>query len=231
MKRIKLYKYSQKLSDEKRPAFLLGVTSSFLITVIGIAYFLVVVALMISGQMKLPPPEQVQNFAAIVSILAAPLIVIFCASIHYLVPKRKKVLSILGLSFSLIFTAFVCMNRFIQLSIVRLSTLEGNTEGLSRFLPYDSRSAMFALELIGWGAFLGLAMLFIAFAVKSKGIGKFVKYTFITYAVLGITSTIAFVVNSPLSVIGFIAWGLILYIGTGLCALSLYKYDEYWDEQ
>lgn len=230
MKRLDIYLYSQKISDEMRPAFILGITSSFLVTVIGFAYFIVVLAMFIGGHMTLPPPEPIQNFAAIVSLIAAPLIVILCASIHYLVNRNKKIFSFLAVAFSLVFTTFVCMNRLIQLSIVRLSTMEGNTEGLSRFLPYNPRSAMFALEITGWGAFLGLALLFLAFAFKNQGISKLTRYTFMVYAFLGIVSSFAFIIDSPLSIIGFVAWGLILYLGTGFCTISLYKFDKNWHE-
>ena len=219
-----------KVPSEKRPAFLLGMISSLAITLLGSAYFFVMLIMFMKGKMTLPPTEEIQNFAAIVSIISAPLIIILCSSIHCLTAARRKVYSLLGIAFSIVFTAFVCMNRFIQLSVVRLSLLEGNMEGLSRFLPYEPRSAMFALEMTGWGAFLGLALLFMAFTVKNKGLGKYIRYTFLLYSLLGIASAIAFVADSPLSVIGFAAWGLILYIGTGLCAISFIKFDRYWDE-
>lgn len=219
-----------KVPIEKRPAFMLGMVSSLLITVVGLAYFIVMLIMFMNGMMTLPPAEKIQNFAAIVSIISAPLIIILCSSIHYLTPTRRKVFSLLGIAFSLIFAAFVCMNRFIQLSIVRLSILEGNMEGIYRFLPYEPRSAMFVMEMIGWGVFLGLALLFLAFTVKNKGLGKSIRYTFLLYGFLGMTSAISFIVDSPLSIIGFAAWGLILYIGTGLTAISFIKFDKYWDE-
>ncbi len=225
-----LFKLPLKTTGEKRPAYFLGILSSFLLTIIGILYFIVILVNLINGLMTLPPSEQIQNFAAIVSIIIAPLIIILCASIHDLTMKNKKVFSLLGIEFSVLFATFVCINCFIQLSTVRLSLLEGNIEGLSRFLPYDPRSAMFALEMVGWGAFLGLALLFMAFTVKNTGVCKMIKYTFLLYAFLGITSTIAFLVDSPLSTIGFVAWGLILYIGTGLLTITFIKYDKYWYE-
>ena len=219
-----------KVSSEKRPAFLLGLLSALLITIVGSAYFIFMLIMLMNGKMTLPPAVEIQNFAAVVSIISAPLMIILCSSIHCLAPVRRRVFSLLGIAFSTIFAAFVCMNRLIQLSIVRLSILEGNMEGLSRFLPYEPRSAMFALEMTGWGAFLGFALLFMAFTIKNKGLGKYIRYSFLLYSLLGIASTIAFIVDSPLSVIGFAAWGLILYIGTGLCAISFTKFDRYWDE-
>ncbi|HYF95269.1 MAG TPA: hypothetical protein VD969_23910 [Symbiobacteriaceae bacterium] len=44
------------------------------------------------------------------------------------------------------------------------------------------------------------------------------RWTFLLYAVLGIGSTVACVVDSPLSAMGFLAWGVLLPTGTGLLA-------------
>lgn len=81
-------------------------------------------------------------------------------------------------------------------------------------MPYGARSAMLSLELAGWGFFLSLALLSTAFAFSRQGVAGKVRLSFLSYAVLGLASNIAFVADSPLSAIGFVAWGVILPIGT-----------------
>ena len=225
---------NQTLSDEisgenqKLIPARLGFWSSLILTVLGGVYLVVMLLSVLFGQISLPPSESLQLFAAIETIIMAPLIIMLLTSVHYLVPKSKKVLSHCGLMFACVFAAMVSINRFVQLGVVRLSILGGDTEGLKRFLPYEPRSAMFALEQVGWGFFLGLALLFISLALSSKGFQKRVRYTFMLYSVLAIVSVVAYVVNSPIAAIGFVAWGLILYIGTALLTISFKNYEKHW---
>jgi hypothetical protein len=218
------------LPAEKRPAYQLALWTSILITVLGILYSAVIAILAFNGGMTFPPAEPVQLFGGVTTILAALLLPVLFGSLHFLVPENKKIYTLLTISFGLVFTVFVSINRFIQVSIVRLSTLEGNTDGLARFLPYDGHSAMFALEMIGWGVFLSLALFFLGLALDRKGILKKTRWLLFLYTLLGTVSAVCFILNNPLSVIGFAAWGFVLYIATGLLAFSLIKYDKNWAE-
>ncbi|HYG60891.1 MAG TPA: hypothetical protein VD902_22665 [Symbiobacteriaceae bacterium] len=193
-----------------------GYWSAWLATVAGVAYAVVVGYLVITGKFTLPPPETVQLFAALVTIGSGPLLVAALVSVHYAVPARVKVLSLLGVVFATIFTVMVSINRFVQLAVVRVGASHGNTVGLERFMPYEPGSVMLALEMVGWGFFLGLALLFTGLALSRRGLERLVRLTFLVYALLGIGSTVAFVADSPLSSIGFVAWGLVLPVGTGL---------------
>lgn len=222
--------YAGRLPEDHRAARMLAIISTFLITFIGIVYFIFMLILMAGGGMVMPPADYVQTFGGIVTLLSAVLLPIMFTSVHRMVPPRRKVFSSIALAFCIVFAVLVGINRFVQLSVVRLSILEGNTEGLARFLPYDGRSALFALEMAGWGLFLSLAAFFLAFALGKKGLNTATRWTFLVYFVLGTVSAIAFMIGSPLSVIGFAAWGLVLYIGTLLLMLSLIKYDKYWAE-
>jgi hypothetical protein len=141
------------------------------------------------------------------------------AALHHTVPAGRRLFSLLGVVFSSAFMVMVSINRFVQLGVVRLSVLHGDTKGLERFLPYGTRSAMLTLEMVGWGFFLGLAFLSAAFALPSKGLEAYLRWTFLLYAVLGLISTIAYVADSPLSVVGFIAWGVVLPFAAALLAV------------
>ena len=200
-----------------------GFWSSLFVTALGASYFVVILATLLTGNLKLPPPEFVQIYAAIMDLLLCPALVMVIASVFFIVPKEKKIFAKIGLIFASIFTAMVTTNRFIQISVVRLSVKEGDLEGLQRFLPYDSRSVMFALEIFGFGFFLSLTLFFAAVALPSVKLLRKVKVAFFVYALLGMICIVGYVLNRLIVNIGFVAWGLVLYIGTAFLARYFYK--------
>lgn len=211
-------------SSKKKLSLVLGFYSSLVITILGVIYFAVILILFITGKNTIPPSEPIQLFGAIETILMAPLLIIIFTSIHYIVSEDKKILSHLGIVFCSIFAVMVSINRFVQLIVVRLSAIAGDMEGLKRFYPYQPDSAMFALEMVGWGVFLSLALLLIAFVFSSKGLQRYIRISFFIYAILGIIGSIGLIINSPFSAIGFVAWGFILPVGTALLTVFFYKY-------
>jgi hypothetical protein len=42
------------------------------------------------------------------------------------------------------------------------------------------------------------------------------RWPMVSYGVLGLTSAILYLIGSPLAAIGFVAWGLIVFVITGL---------------
>lgn len=216
------------LPEGMRPARRLAIISSFLITVLGLAYFIGLVFFAAGGKMTFPPPDGVQLFGGITSAVAVLLMPVLFVSLHCLVPAKAKVYSLLAVVFCTLFSVFVGINRFVQLSVVRVSLQAGDAGDLRRFLPYDGRSVLFALEMTGWGIMLGFAAFFLAMALGRKKLQGAARITFFVYAALALASGVFFLLNSPLSVIGFAAWGFVLYIGAGLLFFSLINYDKYW---
>jgi hypothetical protein len=194
----------------------LGFWSALLTTLGGILYFLVLVAAMASGAFTFPPPEWVQMFGGVSSLVLPPLLILLMACIHSITPSEKKVLSQSSLVFTVLFAAVVSINRFTQLGVVRQSLAAGNVNGIEWFLAYGDHSIMFGLELLGWGWFLGLAMLCAAPLFSTGKLEHWLRGLMLLYSALGLTSAVAFLLASPLSVIGFAAWGLVLFIITGL---------------
>lgn len=209
--------------NDSTAAARLGFWSALTLTVAGAAYLIVIGLLAVTGRFTLPLPEAVELFAAWDTITAGPLLLASLVAVHYSVPAHRRPFSQLGVLFATVFMVMVSINRFVQLTVVRPSMLEGNTAGLERFMPYAPRSAMLSLELVGWGFFLGLALLSAAFAFSGPGIAGKIRWTFLCYAVLGLASTMAFVADSPLSAIGFLAWGVVLPVGTALLTVWFHQ--------
>ena len=172
--------------------------------------------MLLTGNFTFPPSGGIQLFGGIISLLFCPLIVILIASLHSVTSPEKKVFSQISLGFTLLFAISVSINRFTQLGVVQQNLAAGPTERLNWFLPYGDRSVMLGLEMMGWGWFLGLALLAAAPVFSGGRLHRWIKWLMMVYGVLGITSSVGFLVASPISSIGFVAWGLILFIITGL---------------
>ncbi|HYF76626.1 MAG TPA: hypothetical protein VD973_05820 [Symbiobacteriaceae bacterium] len=214
------------MKESSKTAVTLGYWSALILTIAGAAYLIVISFLMATGRFTLPLPEAVELFAAWDTIAAGPLVVAALVAVHNLVPADRKPFSQLGVLFATVFMVMVSINRFVQLTVIRPSLLEGNTSGLERFMPYGPRSAMLSLELVGWGFFLGLGLLSAAFAFSREGVAGKVRWSFLCYAVVAWASTIAFVADSPLSAIGFVAWGVVLPIGTAFLTAWFHRMRE-----
>jgi hypothetical protein len=197
-------------------AYSVGFWSALINTVGGIVYFVVILAMVFTGQFTFPPSGSVQLFGGIISLILCPLLVIMMASLHSVTAPEKKVFSQISLGFTLLFAISVSINRFTQLGVVQQSIASATTVGLEWFLPYGNHSVMFGLEIMGWGWFLGLALLSAAPVFSGGRLQNWIKWLMVGYGVLGLISALGFLLASPISVIGFVAWGFILYIITGL---------------
>jgi hypothetical protein len=209
----------QKLEEDADLSGSLGFWAAIVATVASVLYFLVIVAAAITGQMTFPPPDWLQLFGAIISLLFCPVMVVVMACLHTITPADKQALSQISLAFTLLFATAVTINRFVQLGVVRQSLALGETEGITWFLAYGERSIMFALEILGWGWFLGLAMLFAAPLFTAPGYQRWLRWLLLLYGLLALVSAVAHLLASPLVAVGFVAWGFVLFLVTGLLAV------------
>jgi hypothetical protein len=202
--------------DRHNSAYRLGFWSALVTTIGGVIYFLVLLWAILTGEFTFPPSDSIQLFGGIASLFFCPLLVILIASLHTVTPPEKKVFSQISLGFTLLFALSVSINRFTQLGVVRQGLSTGTTEGIEWFLPYGERSIMLGLEFLGWGWFLGLALIFAAPLFSKEKYQIWLRWLSVAYGVLGIISAVAFLAANPLSAIGFVAWGLVLFVITAL---------------
>lgn len=208
--------HPSRAKETTNPAYALGFWSAVIATVMGVLYFLVIVGAMLTGQMTFPPPAWLQLFGGIISLLFCPVLIIMMACLHTITVAEKKGLSQISLAFTLLFALAVSINRFVQLGVVRQSMALGQTDGVEWFLAYGERSIMFALEMMGWSWFLGLAMIFAVPLFATHGYQRWLRLLLILYGGLALISAIAHLLASPLVALGFVAWGLILFLITAL---------------
>jgi hypothetical protein len=200
-------------------ALRLGFWSSLFTTLGGVIYFLVILGLILAGQFTFPPPDAVQLFGGITSLIIPPALIIVFASLHTVAPPGKKAFSQISLAFILLFTMAVSINRFTQLGVVRQSLAQGGAAGIDWFLPYGDHSVMLGLEMLGWDWFLGLGLIFAAPLFSGDRVQSWLRGLLLGDGVLCLVAAVGFLLGSPLSLIGFFAWGLVLFIITALMAV------------
>jgi hypothetical protein len=199
-------------------AYRLGFWSALIVSVIGAIYFVVIVGAMLTGQFTTPPPDWLQLFGAVVSLATCSILVVLMASLHAVTPPEKRVFSQIALGFTLLFAIAVTINRFTQLGVVQQSIAAGKVDGLNWFLPYGERSVMLGLEYLGWSWCLGLAFIFAAPLFSRGTLERWLRGLLLLYSVLALISAVGFLTGSLLSLLGFVAWGVVLIFVTALLA-------------
>ncbi len=219
--------FSFRLDVNQGPnwAYPLGFWSSAAATANGAIYFLVILVALLTGKFTMPPSGIVQVIGGILSLLICPLLVIVMASLHTVTPAPRQGFSLISLAFTLLFAISVSINRFSQLGVVQQSLALGNTSGIEWFLPYGEHSILLGLEFMGWGWFLGLALLAAAPLFSQGRLQIWLRGLLILYGAIGLVSAIAFLAGSSLAAIGFAGWGLVLVVITALLAVFFRRGD------
>ena len=193
---------------DRKNAKRFGVIASALGVVIELIYMLVLIIYFVREGFAFPPGPFVQLAAGIITFITAPVLVVLFTAIRFANDRRNKFLGTLGMNFIICFAATVCINRYVQLSIIQ-QNLPDIPSDLARFLPYSTGSVMLAIENLGWGLFSSLAAISVAPLFSTTRLNKAIRWLFIVYAIISFMSLIGFAVNSPIP-IGPIAWGPIL---------------------
>jgi hypothetical protein len=116
--------------------------------------------------------------------------VVFIAAIHAYAPINKKIFSQIGLLFGLIAAIILLVDYFIQFSVVPISLMNGETEGITLLTQYNPHGIFIALEELGY-LMMGLSFLFLAFVFATKSrLEMMVRRVFIAGFVLVVISLI-----------------------------------------
>ena len=156
----------------------------------------------------------IQPFATVVGFLLTLSFLVVMACIHFYASDEKKVFSLVGLSFAVIYATLISMNYFIQLTFVRQSTFD-----VSMFDMTNTHSMMWVIEVLGY-FFLGLSTLFAAPVFGSSKVERLVKWLFIANGILGILTPIGYALNLPIEVLlgGLIVWDIVMPLATASLA-------------
>lgn len=95
------------------------------------------------------------------SLLLGPAFVVLCAALHVVAPAERRVFTLAGLAFAIIYATLTGLVYFVQLTFVGPRLAAGDTGGIELllFVPYES--FLFAIDLLGY-SLMSLATLFAA---------------------------------------------------------------------
>jgi len=93
--------------------------------------------------------------------------VVFMVTNHYIVNSGKKLYTSLSLSFALISATVLLITYFIQFSVVPISVMKGESEGIALITQYNDHGLFIAMEELGYIT-MSVALFFLAFAFSKN---------------------------------------------------------------
>jgi len=169
-----------------------GLWSAVLTGICSTAYGIAVIAVLVySLLMQASSPAQswtgidaflatfqpIQMLPVIPSLFLAPAFTALMVSVHAFAQDEKKIWSLLGLAFTLIYAAIAAMNYMIQLLPVWRSINNGETDGLAMFVLGNPHSIFWGLAYAY--IFMNLAMLFSAMVFSGSPLENRIRLLFI----------------------------------------------------
>jgi hypothetical protein len=121
--------------------------------------------------------------------------VVLMASIHFYAAHEKKIFSQIGLAFAIISALVLLGDYFVQFSVVPVSLMHGETEGITLLTQYNSHGIFIVLEELGY-MMMSLSFLFVAPVFLNKNrLEAAVRWVFIISVVLVIIAFTAVSIN------------------------------------
>lgn len=104
---------------------------------------------------------------------------VLMVSIHVYASNQRKIFSQIGLSFALLATMVLVGDYFVQFSVVPISLMSGETEGITMLTQYNAHGVFIVLEELGY-LLMSLSFLFIAPVFVNKNrLESAVRWVFI----------------------------------------------------
>jgi hypothetical protein len=187
----------------------LGLWSAVLATLSSIGYGIALIVTMISMsatatnispgwrgiELFVASFQPIQMLSLIPSLLLAPTFVVLMVSLHYYASPDKKIWSHLGIAFALIYAVMASINYITQLTVVRLSILNKETDGLAMFVMGNSHSIFWALA--SSYAFMNLAMLFAAPVFDGGRLERAIRWLFFANGASVVVTIFGVIADSP----------------------------------
>ena len=94
---------------------------------------------------------------------------IFIIANHFVAPVERKIYSFISVAFALIATTILLVDYFIQFSVVPISVMKGQTEGIALLTQYNGHGIFIVLEELGF-IMMSISFLFLSpiFSMKSR---------------------------------------------------------------
>jgi len=187
----------------------LGFWSCVALVGIGIAYLFVLGAGFARHGLHEPITDPVLAIMEVLTLLAAPAIVILMAAVHERAIPERKVYGLLALAFGTLCAGTTSAVHFVELTAAR--QMEGGG------IVWPSRT--YAAELLAWNVFLGFALLFAAPVFAGGGRERTVRRGLLACGALCLAGTIGPVVGDMrLQLVGVLGYAGLLPVVSFLLA-------------
>jgi hypothetical protein len=148
------------------------------------------------------------SMISIVTLVTAPGLVFLWSILHEVVTAQQKLFTRTSLLLIVVFATLTSINRYVALTVVPQSQAMNNTNGLAWFLPYGWPSIMAAIEVLAWGFFFGLALLFLAPVFRTGRLERTLFWTLVISGSLSLVAVLGQILDSAfLNMLGVLAWG------------------------
>ncbi len=154
---------------------MLGAWSARTLFLIDVAYVAVFVAGFASIRNTSDPlPDPYLAIAEILILVMAPIMVCLMLAIHQCAPKRAKPFTQVALGWMLAAAAFTTVVHFVQLTVAR--HIDSATfPGYAGIFGWQWPSTFYAIDIVAWDVFFGLALLFAVPAFAHRGDATLVR--------------------------------------------------------
>lgn len=117
------------------------------------------------------------------SLFLAPSFLLMILCVHYYAPEDRKIWSHAAVLFATVYTVMICINYYVQLTLVVPHLIQGEIESIRPFLftPFDS--FLYSVDVLGY-SFMSLSTLFAAFVFTGSGLDKTVRFFLIANGLL-----------------------------------------------
>ena len=94
---------------------------------------------------------------------------IFVIANHFVAPVERKIYSFISVAFALIATTVLLADYILQFSVIPISVMKGQTEGIALLTQYNGHGIFIVLEELGF-TMMSIAFLFLSpiFSMKSR---------------------------------------------------------------
>jgi len=114
--------------------------------------------------------------------------IIFISTNHFIANASKKLYTFLSISFTLISSTVLLIAYFTQFSVVPISVMKGETEGIALITQYNEHGLFIAMEELGYIT-MSIALFFLAFAFsKSTRDERVIRIILISQLLLNISA-------------------------------------------
>jgi hypothetical protein len=179
----------------------LGQGSAVAVFAIGLAYAVTLAIGFSVHGLEQPIVDPILAVMEILTLLSAPPLVVLMAAIHDYAAAERKVYGMIALSFTVLFSGGTTAVHFVELTARRQSGSAG--------IVWPSTA--YAVELVSWDLFLGLALLFAAPVFDAGRLARRVRGGLLLGGALCLAGTIGPLVgNMRLQLVGVAGYAGVL---------------------